>query len=164
MDKKILVLKTDEDIKMIFDPFRKKIVMEYLHNEESLTAKQVADKIEEAPSKVNYHIKKLVDFGMLSLDKTESVNGILAKYYKPNYHIIHFKGTELSSKVYLSQRSTLEEIYDQNAEKFRKHLQEHIKMVEESDEEHPQRRVVANIQYLYMTNEEQEDFLQEIDY
>jgi len=156
----LLVLETDEDIKMVFDPFRRKIVEIYINSEKSLTAKQVAVKLEEAPAKVNYHIKKLVDYGTLYLDHTENINGIIAKFYKSVYDSILFRGTKLSKEVYLSQTSYIEQAYDKLSSMFKEDLQQHIDLVAKS-EKAEQRRIKAQLNKLYMTKEEQEEFIEQ---
>ena len=160
--KKELIITTDEEVKMIFDPLRKKIILVYLKEKKSFTAKQVATKINVAPAKVNYHIKKLVDYGALVLDKTESINGIIAKYYKSAYETIMFKGGELSNEVYLSQSSLLEEIYDRVSTEFREDLRTHLNMVANS-EGSVQRQIASQRHIMYMTKEEQEEFIDKVE-
>ena len=158
--KDFLLCKTDEDIKMVFDPYRKKIIMKYLHSKEPLTVKQVADKLEEVPAKVHYHVKKLIDYGVLSLAKTEEINGIMAKYYKSNYKGILFEGSELSSEVYLSQMPFIRDVFTKITEKFRKDLEKHAELVSKDED---QRHISAEIHHLYMTKEEEQEFLDTMD-
>lgn len=160
MRKDFLLLKTDEDIKMVFDPYRKKIIMSYLHSKEPLTVKQVADKLEEVPAKVHYHVKKLIDYGVLTLAKTENINGIIAKYYKSVYKGILFEGSELSSEVYLSQMPFIKEVFTRITEKFRKDLEKHAAIVEKNQD---QRHISAEIHHLYMTHDEEKELLDTID-
>lgn len=160
MSNKTLELKTDEDIKMVFDPFRRKIVEIYIKSNESMTAKQVADKLGEAPAKVNYHIKKLVNYGTLILERTENINGIIAKFYKSVYDSILFKGTELSKDVYLSQSSYIEKAYKELSTRFQHDLKQHLDLVANSSTSE-QRRIKAQLQHLYMTPEEQNQFIED---
>lgn len=162
MERKLLVLKTDEDVKMVFDPFRKKIVTTYLEKREPLTSKQIATIIDEAPAKVNYHIKKLVGYGTLVLDHTENINGILAKFYKCPYDNIVFRGADLSNKVYLSQTGMIEDAFGKLSQKFRDDLHQHLELVAKS-KENAQRHLKAMIVHMYMTKEEQEEFLNEFE-
>ena len=87
-------LETDEEIKIGFDPYKLRIMWIYTSSPESMTSKQVADKLGEAPSKVHYHIKKLVEHNFLELIETRNINGIIAKYYQRVY-----KGFRMSPKV-----------------------------------------------------------------
>lgn len=160
--KKELKITKDEEVKIIFDPLRKKIMLVYLKRKEALTAKQVATILDISPSKINYHIKKLVDFGALQLNNTESINGIIAKYYICPYETIMFKGGELSNEVYLSQSSLLEEIYDRVSNEFRHDLHKHLNMVANS-EGNVQRQIASQRHIMYMTAEEQQEFIDTIE-
>lgn len=160
--KKELAITKDEEVKIIFDPLRKKIMLVYLRQKKPLTAKQVATILEIAPSKINYHIKKLVDFGALELNKTESINGIIAKYYICPYETIIFKGGELSNDVYLSQATLLEEIYDRVAFEFKQDLHTHLNMVANS-EGNVQRQIASQRHIMYMTAEEQQEFIDTVE-
>lgn len=78
----IRVMSSDEEIKVFSDPFRLKIISAYKKADKPMTAKAIADKIGAVPSKVHYHVKKLVAVDILVLDHIESINGIQAKFYK----------------------------------------------------------------------------------
>lgn len=160
--KKELTITKDEEVKIVFDPLRKKIMLVYLKEKKALTAKQVATILDVAPSKINYHIKKLVDFGALELNRTESINGIIAKYYICPFETIMFKGGELSNEVYLSQSSLLEEIYDRVSNEFKKDLHTHLNMVANS-EGNVQRQIASQRHVMYMTAEEQQEFIDTVE-
>lgn len=164
MDDKMnyLICKTDEDIKMAFDPYRKSIIKTVLHSKEPMTVKEIADSLEEVPAKVHYHVKKLEDYGILKLAKTKNINGIIAKYYKSVYDGILFEGSELSNKVYISQIPFIEDVFKRITEKFHKDLEQHYELVRTSEEK-AQRKISAMIHHLYMTKEEQEDVIKQLD-
>jgi DNA-binding transcriptional ArsR family regulator len=50
--------------------------------EEPHTSKQVADLLGKTPGNVHYHIQKLYDGGLLDLVSTQTVGGVLEKYYR----------------------------------------------------------------------------------
>ena len=77
-----MVLRTKEEIKAISDPYRLRIMRIISNSEQGLTASQVAERMQEVPSKVYYHIKKLEKVGLLEVCNTEVINGIIAKYYR----------------------------------------------------------------------------------
>jgi hypothetical protein len=83
--KKWKILKTDEEVKIAWDPFRLKIFSTFRMSEEPLTVKQVADRMGEVPAKVHYHVQKLLSIDMLELVRTETIRGIIAKYYTNKY-------------------------------------------------------------------------------
>jgi len=78
----IRILSTDKEMKIFSDPFRLQIISAYRKVTEPMTAKAIADILDVAPSKVHYHVKKLLEIDILELDHTQVINGILAKYYK----------------------------------------------------------------------------------
>lgn len=81
--KKQIILKSLEEIKVISDPFRTKILFLFDDAMEPLTVKQMAVKLEEVPSKVHYHVKELERIGVLEIVETKEKAGILEKYYLP---------------------------------------------------------------------------------
>lgn len=161
--KKELLITKDEEVKIIFDPLRKRIMLAYLKGKEAMTAKQVATLLDEAPSKINYHIKKLVDFGALELERTEDINGIIAKYYMTPYDSIMFKGGELSTQVYLSQSNLIEEVYERVSNEFRQDLHTHLNMVANSENDRIQRQIASQRHIMYMTAEEQQEFIDTVE-
>jgi len=85
MDKDVRIISTTEELKVISDPFRLRIINVYKEHEGPLTVKGCADILNEVPAKVHYHVQKLLSINVLVLDHVEIVNGINAKFYKlPN--------------------------------------------------------------------------------
>lgn len=82
MDKK-KVLTTIDEIKAYNDPYRLKIFLNFVKVGRPATGKEIADIMNELPSKIHYHIKKMEKYGILTLVYTKNVNGIIAKYYEP---------------------------------------------------------------------------------
>ncbi|OPJ64565.1 winged helix-turn-helix domain-containing protein [Clostridium oryzae] len=78
----IRILNTEEEIKAASDPYKYRIISCFDKFGEPATVKQVADKLEEVPAKVYYHVKKLEKLGILKLVYTKDINGIIAKYYE----------------------------------------------------------------------------------
>ena len=90
MTDNIRYIGTEEELKILSDPFRLRIISTYVEHEKPLTVKGCADILNEIPSKVHYHIKKLLKIGILELDHIEVINGINAKYYflpKTNFEL-----------------------------------------------------------------------------
>lgn len=77
------VLSSLEEIKTISDPFRLKILFLFDEDNTPMTVKQMADKLEEVPSKVHYHVKELEKIGVLEIVKTKEKSGIVEKFYLP---------------------------------------------------------------------------------
>jgi len=84
MDKTIYI-KTDEEVRIAFDPYRMRIIEVYFIRKIPMTSKQVADILSEHHSKVNYHVKKLLSYNFLELAYTKNIHGFTANYYKLKY-------------------------------------------------------------------------------
>lgn len=107
---KIKELRTDKEIRIAFDPYRTKIVEQFfIHKGEAMTAKQIADHMEEPPSKINYHIKKLESIDILRKDHTENINGIIAQYYIMPHDTISMMNKEISSPLKKQARLSIQE-------------------------------------------------------
>ena len=72
---------TNEEFKILADPYRMSILNVFFQNKIPMTTKQVADELGEVPAKVHYHIQKLLKIELLVLDHIKVINGINAKYY-----------------------------------------------------------------------------------
>jgi predicted ArsR family transcriptional regulator len=85
------VLSTLEEIKVISDPFRFKILVLFNKESGSLTVKQMAVKLKEVPSKVHYHVKELERIGVLEIVETKEKGGIIEKFYLPTAEMFKVK-------------------------------------------------------------------------
>lgn len=116
--KDIVKLTTLEQIKTYSDPYRLKIITLIRNNKEPLTVKEIADKLEEVPAKVHYHIKKLEKAGIIELVRTKEIKGIIAKYYyltANSYELVGENINEHSKKIYKSQVLTvINEFYEKS--------------------------------------------------
>lgn len=105
------ILKLPEEIKIMSDPLRMTIFKAFHHLNRPATAKQVADELRLAPAKVHYHVQKLLSIGILELDHTEEINGIIAKFYKTSVDSFVIDYTNISDKVKSSVYSKSENLY-----------------------------------------------------
>lgn len=85
---------TNEEFKILADPYRMSILNVFFQNKIPMTTKQVADELGEVPAKVHYHIQKLLKIELLVLDHIKVINGINAKYYKMTADSIDFDVSE----------------------------------------------------------------------
>jgi len=115
-------LNTVEEIKIYSDPYRLRILKTFLDFGRPATVKEVADRMGEVPAKVYYHVKKLESIGLVSIDHTEIINGIVAKYYDSYSGQIEIKAAEIEPEmrsVYWSNvRRLIAEQFDQTKETF----------------------------------------------
>ncbi len=81
--KEQITLKTQNELKIISNPLRMKILKSYYSYGKAATVKQMAVYMNLVPANIHYHVKKLVEIGVLELNHTDQINGIIAKYYLP---------------------------------------------------------------------------------
>ena len=102
-EKNIRIISTSEELKIFSDPYRMEIINTYRSKDRALTATECANLMGELPSKVHYHIKKLLKIHILTLDHVEIVNGINAKYYiLPKANFLIRLEDEKQQKMYSS--------------------------------------------------------------
>lgn len=96
---KSITITNEADIKLLSDPYRIRILDTFKSFGRSATVKQVADRLGDTSAKVTFHVKKLIGLGLLTLDHTEMVNGIVAKFYQLEYETIHVEPQDASRTV-----------------------------------------------------------------
>ena len=69
-----------DQIKALSDPLRVRILEALTHSE--MTTKQAADLLGEPPTKLYRHVETLHNAGLIELVRTNTVNGIVEKYYR----------------------------------------------------------------------------------
>ncbi|MDK2807898.1 MAG: hypothetical protein PWP24_632 [Clostridiales bacterium] len=92
VDEIILTEKTQLAIYM--NPTRQTLLREMERVGEPVTPKFLADRIGISASAVQFHMKKLLELGILELDHTEQIRGITAKYYKTTRAIVRLGVSE----------------------------------------------------------------------
>jgi DNA-binding transcriptional ArsR family regulator len=83
-----LVLRTDQQFKAIADPLRSKILG--IIQTRPATAKQIADRLGQAPGNIGHHLQVLEKAGLAQVVATRVVRGIIAKYYTRTARIFSF--------------------------------------------------------------------------
>ncbi len=78
------VLTELDQVKVLADPLRLKILEALC--EEARTTKQVAEVLEEKPTKLYHHIEALERTGLIRLEETRQKRGTLEKYYRTIAH------------------------------------------------------------------------------
>ncbi|MBD0379616.1 winged helix-turn-helix domain-containing protein [Paenibacillus sedimenti] len=71
---------TPEQSKLLQSALRIKIL--HALAKEAKTAKQAAVQLQQTPGNIHYHIQKLHDGGFLEIVKTQTVRGVVEKYYQ----------------------------------------------------------------------------------
>ncbi len=80
---KKIELITKEDLDIYMSPMRQRLLRQLSISSVPLTPKQLADLMDISASGVQHHIRKLLSLGIIELDHTEMIHGIMAKYYRP---------------------------------------------------------------------------------
>lgn len=116
---------TPEQARLLESSLRIKIM--HALADEPRTSKQAADLVGSTPGNVHYHIQKLYAGGLLELTHTQTVGGVVEKYYRSlgtAFQIGAFQGfhylpgeaqRRLSTRLALSEED-LEEFLDQMKE------------------------------------------------
>lgn len=144
------MLSTLEEIKTFSVKFRMNI-LECMYNfKKPATVKSIADKMNETPAKIHYHIKKLEEVGIVQLIYTETINGIVAKFYEPTAEKFEISSSSQQLedaekfKVLSEAQKMLATIYDSSKELF-------LEQVGKIDKKHNGYLMGDNI---YLTEEE----------
>jgi DNA-binding transcriptional ArsR family regulator len=76
----LMILERPEQIKAFTDPLRLRVLQ--ILREHPATNQQVADELDEPHAKVLYHIRFLLDAGLIKLVDTQVKGGNVEKYYR----------------------------------------------------------------------------------
>ncbi len=157
MDGKIRIISTDEELKIFNDPYRMKIMNIYKRYGVPLTVKQCADYMGEVPSKIHYHVKKLLSIDILALDHIEIINGINAKYYylPKKAFTIQLKDKE-TEKLY-SQLNEVESLVANLINNFKKDFFNASNKTMESKTQDPTEFGFVSATDIYLSEEEFEE-------
>ncbi|HPE90316.1 MAG TPA: helix-turn-helix domain-containing protein [Spirochaetia bacterium] len=79
----VMLLDSEERIKAFTHPYRMKLVHVLRETRRPMTATEVARFIGDGPGRVHYHMRVLEAVGIVTVARTETVNGIVARYYEP---------------------------------------------------------------------------------
>lgn len=79
---KEITIQSKEELDIYMNPQRQRILKCMELKAIPMTPKQISDELGISPSSVTFHIKKLLEIGVVELDHTEMVRGIRAKYYR----------------------------------------------------------------------------------
>lgn len=78
----VIYLETEKDLRVYMHPLRQKILSVLERSPKGMSAKQVADTLEIAPSSAGHHLQVLEQVGLVELDRIEIIHGFQAKIYK----------------------------------------------------------------------------------
>ncbi len=78
----MLTIKTRKELDIFMNPQRQRLLKCMSIHGAPMTPKQISDILGISPSSVTYHIKKLLELGLIELSHTEMIHGITARFYK----------------------------------------------------------------------------------
>lgn len=80
-----------ELMKILADPRRSRIL--HLASDKPVTVKYMAEKMDEEPLRLYYHVKKLIKAELLEVAETKQQGNLVEKYYKAvNFNDVIYKG------------------------------------------------------------------------
>lgn len=83
------VVKNKAQLRILRNTMRSRILRIMRKAGKPMTVQMVAEELGEKHGNIFYHVKKLIDADLIELVKTETVNGIIAKYYLRKYDLIY---------------------------------------------------------------------------
>lgn len=102
-------LSTKKELEIYMNPVRQNLLRLLERSKLPMTPKQLSQKLDISPSSVQHHIKKLESLGVITLNHTEVINGITARYYCPTYVNVrigldHPDDTQLQKEVLVQEQ------------------------------------------------------------
>lgn len=129
--KEVHILNTLEEINIVSDPIRLKIIMTL--GATPKTAQDLSDALGVSRSKIHYHLKILEQNGIIEVVDTELINGITQKYFLPVAKAF-IPNSELFNKN-LEEKQFAFKIPKKYYESFEKDLNELIERYKEDDKD-----------------------------
>ena len=128
--KEVHILNSLEEINIVSDPIRLKIIMTL--GTTPKTAQDLSDALGVSRSKIHYHLKILEQNGIIEVVDTELINGITQKYFLPVAKAF-IPNSEIFNKN-LEEKQFNFKIPRKDYESFEKELNELIKKYEKYDD------------------------------
>lgn len=129
--KEVHILNTLEEINIVSDPIRLKIIMTI--GTTPKTAQDLSDALGVSRSKIHYHLKILEQNGIIEVVDTELINGITQKYFLPVAKAF-IPNSEIFNKN-LEEKQFAFKIPKKSYESFEKDLNELIEKYKEDDKD-----------------------------
>lgn len=129
--KEVHILNTLEEINIVSDPIRLKIIMTL--GATPKTAQDLSDALGVSRSKIHYHLKILEQNGIIEVVDTELINGITQKYFLPVAKAF-IPNSEIFNKNLEGKQFTFK-IPKKNYESFEKKLNNLIRKYSNKEED-----------------------------
>lgn len=129
--KEVHILNTLEEVNIVSDPIRLKIIMTL--GTSPKTAQDISHALGVSRSKIHYHLKILEQNGIIEVVDTELINGITQKYFLPVAKAF-IPNSEIFNKN-LEEKQFTFKIPKDSYESFEKELNELIKKYSNNGED-----------------------------
>jgi DNA-binding transcriptional ArsR family regulator len=93
MSQPVMIIELPEQLKAFTDPLRLQVLRILCRRR--ATNQQIADELNEPHAKVLYHIRFLLDVGLITLVDTQVKGGNVEKYYRAVARVFDLRGTEV---------------------------------------------------------------------
>ena len=84
-------------IRILMDEKRQDVLRALREGNRPMTVSQIADVLGVSPANVHFHVRKLVDIGVLHIVRTEEIRGIIAKYYEPTAMVFKIAAPDIDA-------------------------------------------------------------------
>lgn len=149
--KKIIHLKEKKDLAVFLNPTRHEILREMRRVGVSVTPKFLSDQLGISPSSIQFHLRKLLEIGLVELEHTEQIRGINARFYQLCEAEVHFG---MEEDTHTEEKEMLAEQYLMTAyQGFKQTLRQH--RGEEGDLTGKYGDLYQSITYLYESDSQE---------
>ncbi len=108
-ERKVILLDTDEKLKIFSFPLRQRILRTMKVAGVPLTSKRVADMLGISPSSARHHLMKLQGLGLVEHDHYEMINGIQADYLRTVDASVSI-GVQVDDSLYNQREQTTRQV------------------------------------------------------
>lgn len=116
-----ITITTRKQLEIFMNVQRQKLLKTMDMEKVPMTPKQLSVILEISPSSVTYHLKKLEELGLVELDHTESIHGILAKFYRRVPAVVNLKG-DLQDDLHAEKELILDYLINDIWTGFKKYI------------------------------------------
>jgi len=121
----VITLQTKEQLDIFMNPQRQRLLRILEQSGEARTPKDLSVMLGISPSSVQHHLKKLESIGLVRVDHTANIRGILAKYYAAARITVHIgaeHGDDLSNERSALIKMFVAEVLDHTVEDTMTHV------------------------------------------
>ena len=130
---KKIILATKNELSIYMNPVRQELLHILSVGKTPMTPKMLADKLQISASGVQHHISKLLSLGLVELDHTEVINGIMAKFYRVSLVTVQI-GLQYEDELASQRQVLVQESIARTYDRFWAHMKEIRKLTGANEE------------------------------